>query len=177
MLVFDTETTGLLKPGATEMHLQPFLTEICILKFGEDFKITDKFESFVKPPVPVPDDIIEITGITNEMLKDAPEFPLIYDDLCDFVLGERTIYAHNCSFDISILENELARMECELKFPWPPEQICTVERSFAIRNKRLKLSVLYNIATGKEMKHAHRASVDCAALIECVKFLKEKNFL
>lgn len=178
MIILDTETTGLLKPSATELYLQPFMIEIAALKYNANFEIEDELVTFVKPPVPIPDEVIEITGITNEMVKNAPPFPLIYDRLCDFFLGEKTMFAHNCAFDTAIIRGELERMGLQYNFPWPSEQICTVEKSQAIANKRLKLQALYEIATGKkEFPNAHRAKADVLALAECVKFLYANDFI
>lgn len=178
MIALDTETTGLARPSATELHLQPFMTEICAIKFDNNFVVQDTFLTFVRPPVPIPDEVIKITGITNDMLANAPSFPMIYDDLCNFFLGEKVMFAHNCAFDQSIIKFELQRMAREFNFPWPPHQICTVEASYPIKNKRLKLGQLYEIATGKpEIKGAHRAEADVLAMIECIKFLMENQFI
>jgi len=178
LIALDTETTGLLRPSATEVHLQPFMIEICAIKFNEDFELLDKYTTFVKPPLPIPDEIIKITNITNEMVAKAPSFPLIYDDLCDFFLGEDTMIAHNCAFDAMIIAHELERIGMERKFPWPKNQICTVEASFPIKNKRLNLRSLYEIATGNsEFPNAHRAEADVLAMVECIKFLKENQFI
>jgi DNA polymerase III epsilon subunit-like protein len=168
----------LLRPSATELYLQPFIIEICAIKFNDVFEVVDKFTTFVKPPVPIPDEVIDITKITNEMAKDAPPFALVYDDLCDFFLGETDMYAHNCSFDATMILNELRRMGMETKFPWPKNQICTVEKSYPIMNKRLNLRKLYEIATGEaEFPNAHRAESDVMAMIECIKWMKENQFL
>jgi len=178
MLAFDTETTGLLKPDACELHLQPSITEIYIAKFDKDFDIVDEFKSFVNPGVPLPAMITKITGITDEMLADAPSFVDIYDDLSDFVLGEDKIFAHNCAFDIGMLKNELKRISKEFNFPWPKNQVCTVVESFPIKNRRLKLVQLHEIATGKkEIVGAHRAKTDVMAMIECIKWLKNEGFI
>lgn len=177
MLGFDTETTGLLRPEATEIHLQPYITEIYIAKFDNSFNVTDSFHRLVKPPVPISAEITRITGIDDETLKDAPSFIGIYDDLCEFVKGESTIFAHNCSFDISMLANELRRYDMLLKFPWPKNHMCTVELSMPIRNKRFALGALYEFCTGKQIEGAHRAKNDVDAMIECIKWLKENGFL
>jgi DNA polymerase III epsilon subunit-like protein len=178
MIILDTETTGLLRPSATAIFLQPYMIEIAAVKVNKKFEPVAEFLSLVKPPVPIPDEIIGITGITNEMVVKAPPFALIYDELCDFFLGEQYVFAHNCAFDMSIIQAELARMGMEYHFPWPKNHICTVEKSMPIQNKRLKLSALYNIATGKkEFPNAHRAMSDVLALLECVKFLAENDFL
>jgi len=177
MLAFDTETTGLLRPEATEISLQPYIIELYIAKFDDEFKVYDEFETFLKPPVPLPEEITKITGIDEQMLADAPEFIEIYDDLCELVLGERSIFAHNCSFDISMLRNELYRHGLDYQFPWPKNHYCTVELSKPIKNKRMKLAELYKMATGKEIINAHRAKNDVLPTIECIKFLKDEGFL
>ncbi len=177
MLAFDTETTGLLRPEASELYLQPFITEIYIAKFDKDFKVYDEFETFLKPPVPIPEEVSKITGITDETVKDAPVFIEIYEDLCEFVLGEDTIFAHNASFDISMLANELRRVDLLLKFPWPSEQICTVEASFPINNKRMKLGDLYKMVTGAELLNSHRAKSDVLGTVICAKWLAEKGMI
>lgn len=177
MIAGDFETTGLLKPDLCELHLQPFITELYFCKFDWNGKIISEIETYLKPPVPIPDNIVEITGITNEMVADAPTFIEIYDDLCDFFLGEKTFFAHNASYEIGILSCELQRKDLELKFPWPPNQICTVETSFPIQNKRMALGDLYYLATGKKMFNAHRAKADVMALVEVAIWLKEKGFI
>lgn len=177
MLGFDTETTGLLRPELSELHLQPSLIEIYVCKFDEDFKVYDEFESYVKPLLPIPEVITKITGIDDSMVKHAPSFIEIYDDLCDFFLGEETIFGHNASFDIDIVANELRRVDKLLHFPWPKNHLCTVELSQPINNKRMKLGDLYKLITGKEIQNAHRAKGDVLAMVECLPWLKENGFL
>jgi DNA polymerase III subunit alpha, Gram-positive type len=175
MIGFDTETTGLARPSATEPHLQPFMIEIYAAKFNDDFEIVDEFEHLLKPTIPISEEITKITGITNDMVCNAPEFIEVYDDLCDFFLGETVVYAHNCTFDIGILKGELARHGLVTNFPWPKDQRCTVELSMPLENKRLTLGKLYKIATGKEIENAHRAKNDVLPMIECIRFLKENG--
>lgn len=177
MLATDTETTGLLKPEQTQLHLQPFVTEIYICKFNDKFEVIDEFDTLIKPPFPIPEFIQRLTNITNEMVADAPEFIEIYDDLCDFVRGEEIIFAHNASFDTGVIRYELERHDLQYKFPWPSRQLCTVELSEPIQNKRLKLHQLYEIATGKkEIIGAHRAKTDVLAMVECIKWLNQHGF-
>lgn len=177
MIAGDLETTGLLKPDLIDPFLQPHLTEIYFCKFDWDGNIIDEIETFIKPPVPIPEEIVKITGITDEMVSDAPRFIEVYDDLCEFFKGEDTFFAHNCSYEIGCLVNELRRSDLEYRFPWPKNQICTVERTYDIQNKRLKLGTLYEIATGKTMKNAHRAKSDVVQMIECITWMRENDFL
>lgn len=177
MIAFDTETTGLLKPDLTESHFQPFITEIYLCKFDWKGKIISEFETFIKPLVPIPEEITKITGITNDMVKNAPKFIEVYDDLCEFVLNETDIFAHNCSFDIGVLAVELRRYDLDYKFPWPKNQHCTVELSFPIKNKRMALGELFKLATGKTEYNSHRAKGDVLAMVKCIVWLKEQGFL
>lgn len=177
MFAGDLETTGLLKPDLIDARLQPEITEIYLCKFDFDGNITDEFETFVRPTIPIPDEIVKITGITNEMVRNSPRFIEIYDDLYDFCKGEDTFFAHNCSYEIGVLSCELRKYDLDYRFCWPKNQICTVESSFNIKNKRLKLGDLYKIATGKEMEFAHRARVDVHAMIKCIVWMKKEGFL
>jgi len=176
MLAFDTETTGLLRPEATELWLQPFIIEIYICKFDNDFKIVGEFEKLVKPPVPISDEITKITGITNQMVEDAPTFIQIYHELCDFVRGEKTIFAHNCTFDIGMIQNELARHNLVTNFPWPSDQVCTVEASMALQNKRLTLEKLCALA-GITYEEGHRARNDVMMMVSCIEWLHKQELL
>lgn len=178
MIFIDSETTGLTKPYASELSFQPYMTEIFCCKVDSNFDNATYFDSLIKPPIPIPDDVIEITHITNEMVADAPKFIEIYDDLCNYFLGETIIIGHNLSFDRDILKFELMRYDLEFKFPWPKTHICTVEKSYQIKNKRLKLSQLHEMATGKpEITGAHRAREDVMALIRSFIWLKEQGYV
>jgi len=178
-IAFDTETTGLLQPELSNLGLQPYLIEIyCCIFEVETAKILKEFETFIRPPIPIPAKIIEITGITDDDVKKAPSFVQIIDNLSKFFLGQDSIFAHNCSFDIMVLVNELRRLDLQYRFPWPANQYCTVELSFPIKNKRLKLSELYKIATnGNFFENAHRAKSDVKALVRCIKWLHEEGFI
>lgn len=177
MIAIDLETTGLLKPDLIDVRLQPSITEIYCCKFDFNGKITEEFETFLKPTVPIPPNVTEITGITNEMVENSPSFVDIYDDLVNFFLGERTIFAHNCSYEIGVLSCELRKYDLDYRFPWPCDQICTVEKSFSLKNKRLKLGDLYKEITGKNMPYGHRAKIDVLAMVECIVELKKMGLV
>lgn len=178
MIAIDTETTGLLRPEACELYLQPHIIEIYACKFDWDGNITDEIETFINPKLPVPETITKITGITQADVQNAPSFLKIYPELYEFFKGEDMVFAHNCPFDMGMIYNELRRHELEMKFPWPRYHMCTVELSYAIKNKRLKLGQLYELATGnKEIKDAHTAGGDVRAMVECIIWLKENGFL
>lgn len=177
MIAGDLETTGLLKPDLVDVRLQPNITEMYFCKFDWNGKILEEFETFVKPSVPIPQKITDITGITNEMIANSPTFIELYDDLVNFFLGEKKFFAHNCSYEIGVLSCELRKHDLDYRFPWPSEQICTVEKSFHLESKRLKLGQLFKIVTGKEMPYGHRAKVDVLAMVECIVWMRKKGIL
>jgi len=175
MMIFaDTETTGLLEAEEADVSRQPYIIEVCFIRLTEDYKFVDSVETLIKPPVPISEEITRITGITNEMVADKPEFPEVYASIVELFLGARTFVAHNARFDTGMLWCELVRMGKEFHFPWPPEWFCTVERSFHIEQRRLKLKYLHKLATGEEHEGQHRARSDVEALVRCYKWLKEQ---
>lgn len=178
MIGFDTETTGLDKPEACDLKIQPYLTEFYAAKFNYDGVIYAEYNTLIKPPVPIPEIVTKLTGIDDNMVKNAPTFIEVYDDIAEFFVGEKTVFAHNCAFDLSMLRHELKRYDLEYNFPWPPYHCCTVEASFAIKNRRLTLEALWKLATGKEeRKVQHRAKNDVKDMIDCICWLKKEGFI
>lgn len=179
MIVWDTETTGLIKPLITPLDQQPYICEVCMVKVDpKSFKVKEVFNELIKPPIPIPPETTKIHGISNEDVKNAPSFARLLPKLAAFVLGEERIIAHNNAFDIGMLELELRRVGKVTAFPWPPNQICSVEATFGLKGHRLNLSALHTLATGKEHKDgAHRARPDVDALIRCLPFLSKKGLI
>ena len=179
---FDTETTGLLKPEEVDLKLQPEIIELYMVKLqlNEDksFHFIDEFNTFMHPSVmPIEPIITKITGITTEMVMDAPTFISQYPAISKFMTGVDVLVAHNASFDVGMLENELIRIECNNKFPWPRFHHCTVEKSMPIEHHRLKLSDLHTKATGAPHVGAHRAKEDTEALVTCYKWLMSEGYI
>lgn len=101
-LVFlDIETTGISARGAR-------ITEIGALRV-EDSRIVKSFKQLINPEEPVPYFITNLTGITNEMVWDAPTFRGIADDLELFLDGALFI-AHNVGFDYGFIKMEFERI-------------------------------------------------------------------
>lgn len=177
MIFIDTETTGLLKPDAASLHLQPYITEVYAVRVTDDLEFISEVETFVKPPIPIPDIVTKITGITNETVSRAPKFIGVYNQLVELFLGETIVVGHNISFDLGMLYCELARHSFEFHFPWPRTWICTVEKSVPIEHRRLTLSRLHELATGAPHDGAHRARADVEATIRGYKWLKEISLI
>lgn len=177
-IFIDTETTGLLKPDAIGVHGQPRIIEIYAVKYDSNRMRMNEFYSFVDPEVMIPEEITMITGITNEDVEGQPIFSDLYKRLCRFFMGTRTMVAHNCAFDSGMLAVELMRMDKHFQFPWPTNHVCTVEKSFHIKNRRMKIAELYELATGEEeVKGAHRAKADTLALAAGYYWLEDKGHI
>jgi len=172
-ICFDTETTGLLRPNLTDLSLQPFMTEIYCVRINKKFKVVDEFHSLLKIPIPVPEHIIRITGITDEMLEYQNTFADKFKKLSKFFKGAEYSLGHNVNFDLDMIKFESRRLGLENKFNWPKNAKCTVELSHPVENKRLRLGYLYELATERKIEGAHRAKADVMATIECYKWLLE----
>lgn len=169
--IFDTETTGLLQAEGTPLSLQPHITEIYALQVDDNGNKFTELSTFVKPPIPIPEFITKITGITDADVADAPTFPQIFRRIVEVFFNSHTIVAHNLSFDEGVLIAEFQRIGKEYHFPYPPIKFCTVEQSMWVKGHRLKNSELYHIATGKEIHCAHRAKNDVLATYDSYKWL------
>ena len=157
--VFDTETTGL-DPGVE------YLTEIgaVIVRNGE---VVEEFDTFVKPGKPITPKITELTGITNEMVADAPGEKEALEAFLRFADG-RILVAHNAhAFDIRFLKAAAKRSGISFE----PTYIDTLTMAQAM------YPGLHDYKQGTINKHlelpsyeAHRACEDSAALgrIFCV---------
>lgn len=176
--IFDTETTGLLKPSPAPLEQQPEIIEFYSCVIDEDFNLIRELETLIKPSIPkLPDIIPKITGITDDMLIGQPSFLDVYPDLARFMTGVDMIVAHNLEFDAQMMANELLRIGKLIQFPWPRHHVCTVVKSIGVRGHRLKLSDLYEEATGKEFKDAHRAKQDVRGLFAGFRFLVQKGYV
>jgi len=177
IIIFDTETTGLLKPEINMLAAQPYITEIHCKKVNENLEVLDVFDSLVKPPISIPEELQRKIGITDTMVASAPTFSELYSRLATFFLDVPICIGHNVAFDIGMLHNELARIEKVLHFPWPIRHVCTVEKSKYIEQRRINLTTLHTYATGVPFDGAHRASADVSALLSCCIWLNQNDKL
>lgn len=180
-IIFDTETTGLLKPSANTLEAQPYITEIFCYKVEHDgsgnIEIIGEFESLLKVPVPLSETITKITGLTDADLADQPTFGEIFDNLALFFTGVDRIVAHNLSFDSSMLANECHRIGKVLKFPWPREHVCTVEKSMHIEQRRMNLTNLHKHFFNEGFPDAHRAKNDVIPLLRVYKEMCKQQMI
>jgi DNA polymerase-3 subunit epsilon len=164
--ILDLETTGF-KPGPAK------ITEVAII-FYEDGK-EERFETFVNPECHIPDDITNITHITDEMVKDSPTIDELAPSLYE-MLKDRIFVSHNVPFDWSFFEYFFKTC---LGYDYKSPSLCTLNLSRKLL--RLPSNKLENAAKhfGYNLIDAHRAMNDTEAvkalLLNFFNVLKEKN--
>lgn len=151
-VIFDIETTGL--SAATCK-----ITEIgaVIMQNGQ---VKDRFNSFVNPGIPIPQNITELTGITDEMVKDAPPVKEVLVKFFNFI-GNRMLVAHNASFDTGFIRQ--AALESDLPFTNPYIDTVAMSHFLNPNLKNHKLDTLAKHYGLGDFNH-HRASDDAEML-------------
>ena len=161
--ILDIETTG-------GKYNEEGITEIAIYKF-DGHQIVDQFFSLVNPEKNIQPFVINLTGINNQMLRNAPKFHEVAKRIIE-ITDNCTIVAHNAQFDNRILSTEFDR----LGYPFEKNMLCTVELS-----KKL-IPDLPSYSLGKLVRSLgipitdrHRAQGDAKATVELFKLLLEKD--
>ena len=106
-VVFDLETTGF-------SAIRDKIIEIGAVKV-ENGEITDRFSAFVNPKIPIPFEITRLTSITDQMVLDAPDIETVLPQFLEFV-GDAVLVAHNASFDVGFLEQNMRYQDMEPDF-------------------------------------------------------------
>ena len=101
-IAVDLETTGLSPEN-------DYIIEIGALKYHNG-KCVGTFSRLVKPPVTISKRITEITGIDNNMVKDAPGIEVVMQEFLDFVGEEEVLLGHNLRFDYSFIKTHAKRL-------------------------------------------------------------------
>lgn len=158
-VVFDIETTGLSKETES-------ITEIGAVKVV-DGKIIDRFSTFVNPERPIPAEITKLTGITNEMVADAP---VITESLPKFLefCQDAVLVAHNANFDTGFIRLNAER-KCGIEVKNTVLDTLELSRSLLPELKKHKLDIVCE-QLGVSLEGHHRAVNDAEATAEV--FLK-----
>ncbi len=155
-VVVDVETTGAKTPPCR-------ITEIGAYRVSQG-RIVAEFQTLVNPETQIPPFIVNLTGITNQMVKNAPRFEDVAPLWLDFA-GDAVLVAHNAQFDVRFLNHELARV-----FPgrrMANSNLCTV-----VLSRRIFPGLLnYRLQTvaehfSIEIINRHRAASDALATAE-----------
>ena len=167
-VVFDIETTGLSKENDK-------ITEIGAVKI-ENGKIIDRFSTFVNPQRTLSEEIVKLTNITDEMLKDAPLIDIVLPQFLEFC-GDSVLVAHNAGFDVGFIRNNAQ----VLHMPSVDNTVLdTVElsRTLLPELKKHKLNIVAE-HLGVSLEGHHRAVHDAEAtakiFIKLIDMLAEKG--
>jgi DNA polymerase III epsilon subunit-like protein len=175
IILLDFETTGLILPSSSDLVLQPRIIEIGAIKVSDRGSVVAELGELIDPRQEISAEITKITGIKPEQLKGKRTIEEVIPELADFFLGAHTLVAHNVAFDRDVLYFELLRTGWERRFPFPPNQVCTVDSTMHIKGRRMKLTELYEHTQGKPLAQTHRAVDDVRALWECYKALNDNK--
>lgn len=162
-VVLDVETTGGRPPYDR-------VTEIGAVKVRNG-EIIGEWQSLINPERRIPAFITQLTGISNEMVKDAPTFDQVADDLEAFLNGSIFV-AHNVNFDHGFIASEYRRLERPFKYP----KLCTVSSM----RKHYPGHASYGLANlcreyGIELTSHHRALHDAKAAAQLLKLVNQKR--
>lgn len=165
--VLDLETTGF--SFRTEK-----ITEVGIMKF-KNGEVIDEFSCFVNPEKPIPQRVIEVTNITDDMVKDAETIEKVMPKIIEFV-GDSVLVAHNADFDIGFLKYNAKVLGLSLENTYL--DTLRLAKELFPEFKKYKLGLIAE-KLGIKVEVAHRALDDVDTTVKVLKvmldMLKEKN--
>lgn len=155
LIVFDLETTGL-------DFIRDRIIQISYIKVSPDG--TEERENiFVNPEKPIPHEVVELTGITDDDVKDAPTFKTIAPLLCEKFKGCDFAGYNSNHFDIPMLAEEFLR--AGIDFDFSKCRLIDAQTIF-MKMERRNLAAAYKFYCGRKMEEdfeAHRADQDTEA--------------
>jgi len=167
-VAFDLETTGLNADNDT-------IIEIGAVVF-RDGKEVERFQTFVDPQRKLEQKIVDLTGISDDMLVGAPKIDEVLPEFLKFV-GGRVLVAHNAKFDTSFIRNACRK----LGYPYELTSVDTLSLSQQLMPQlnRFKLDIVAKALKLPNFNH-HRAADDaniCGLIMtRFLKMLEEKGF-
>ena len=161
--IIDIETTG-------NRYKFGKITEIAIYQHNGQ-EITGEFSTLINPEIDIPVFITRLTGISNEMVKNAPKFYEVAKKIIEMTAG-RIFIAHNVSFDYKFVQEEYKR----LGYDYRQKTMCTVKMSKKLLPGHRSYS-LGKLCSDLDIKidGRHRAAGDALATVKLFEILVEKN--
>ena len=157
--VLDIETTGLSRQ--TEK-----ITEFGIMKV-KNGEVIDTFECFVNPEKPIPPKVVEVTHITDDMVKDAETIDKVMPKVIEFV-GDSIVVAHNANFDVGFIRHNAEQLG--LKFDNTFIDTVALAKELFPDLKKYKLGYIADYLNIK-VDVAHRALADVETLLAVFKVM------
>jgi DNA polymerase-3 subunit epsilon len=161
--IIDVETTG-------SSAAYGKITDIAIFIFNGK-EITDSFSTLINPECFIPAHITRLTGISNDMVAEAPKFYEVAKKIVEITAG-RTFVAHNAAFDYSFIKQEFK----SLGYDYKRKLLCTVKLGRKLLPGHRSYS-LGNICSdlGIPIENRHRAEGDALATVKFFKHLLSRN--
>ncbi len=154
-VVFDLETTGL---NANKCKI----IEFGAVKF-EHGVITDRFSEFVNPNEPIPYEIMNLTHITDEMVREAPSVDVMLPKFKEFC-GDAILVAHNADFDTGVIKAWCKKLDISWDFTYL--DTVTLSQFLLPHLKRFKLdTVAKDLKVVLENHHRAVDDAECTAMI------------
>ncbi len=166
-VVFDIETTGL-------SAVKDRITEIGAVKIRNG-QLVDRFSELINPEIPIPENIIKLTGITNAMVRDKETIREVLPRFLQFV-GDAPLIAHNASFDTGFIRVKAGELGMEVN----NTVIDTLQLSRILLTelKRHKLNLVCEYL-GISLENHHRAADDAEAtaeiMLKFISIMKDKG--
>lgn len=155
LCVFDLETTGV---NVT----QDRIIEIAVIKLmpnGETIRKSNR----INPTIPIPKEATDITGISNDDVKDMPTFKEVAKEYAKFFEGCDIAGFNVLKFDMPVLVEEFLRADVE--FEYGKKKLIDVQRIFHMMEKRT-LSAAVSFYLNRELVDAHSAMADTQATLD-----------
>jgi len=147
-VAFDLETTGLSSRNDKIIEIGAVLME--------NGREIDRFQTFVDPEQKLERETVELTGITDEMLRGAPKLKDVFPQFLEFV-GDRVLVAHNADFDTGFIRAACEQLGYEYGFT--SADTLVLSQNLMPHLSRFKLDVVANALSLPEFNH-HRAADD-----------------
>ena len=165
--VLDLETTGF--SAITEK-----ITEVGIMKV-KNGEVIDEFSCFVNPEKPIPQRVVDVTNITDDMVKDADTIDKVFPKILDF-LGDSVIVAHNAGFDVGFLKHNAKVLGYDFDYTYI--DTLALAKDLFPNFKKYKLGKIAD-ELGIVVEVAHRALDDVDTTVKVfnvmLKMLKDKG--
>ena len=165
-VVLDFETTGL-------SHIANEIIQIAAVRYV-NFEEKEKFVTFVKPTVPIPSRITKITGISDEVVKDAPTITKTLPELIDFIKND-VIVAHNASFDMKFFLSNVYKENLTFK-TYKVIDTLSLARKCINTTPNHKLPTLKEFLKLNEL-NSHDALHDCYVTAALYKYCYYENYI
>lgn len=154
LVVLDLETTGI------------WIEKDCIIEIAMIYCSPDgtfrEYDQRINPGMPIPKEAGDVTGITDDDVKDCPRFRDLANEILEFI-GDADFGGFNVErFDLPLLQREFS--DIGMSFSWKNRIVYDAQKIYHLNEKR-DLTAAYSFYCGKDLEGAHAALVDTRATL------------